>query len=128
MEIRLAVEQDLPQLLELYLYLHESQVPAVDDRIRQVWREMLADPKLYLIVGEEGGTTPVLLYTDHHSQSHPGTASLRTGGKCSHPRRLAGQRLCHPGSGLCQGGGCGAQLLQAHAHDRQQAGEHPPLL
>ena len=55
MEIRLAVEQDLPQLLELYLYLHERQVPAVDDRIRQVWREMLAYPKLYLILGEEGG-------------------------------------------------------------------------
>lgn len=55
MEIRQARETDLPQLLELYLYLHETQLPNLDERVQKVWQEMLADPKLYLIVGEEEG-------------------------------------------------------------------------
>ena len=55
MDIRLAREQDLPQLLELYLFLHETQAPAVDDKVQKVWQEMLLDPKLYVLVGEEEG-------------------------------------------------------------------------
>lgn len=55
MIVREVTEQDLPQLLELYLYLHETEIPAFDDHLLGVWQKILSDPDHHIIVAEEDG-------------------------------------------------------------------------
>lgn len=55
MMIREANEEDLDALLELYLDLHERSVPEHDERLRDAWARILADPDHHLIVCEEDG-------------------------------------------------------------------------
>lgn len=55
MIIREVTEQDLPQLLELYLYLHETEIPAFDGHLLGMWKQILDDPNHHIIVAEEGG-------------------------------------------------------------------------
>ena len=53
--IREAKESDLLLLLELYLHLHEKQVPEQNDHFIAVWRGILQDNHHHLIVGEVDG-------------------------------------------------------------------------
>ena len=53
--IREAKEGDLLPLLQLYLHLHEKQVPQQDERLMAVWRGILRDENHHLIVCEEDG-------------------------------------------------------------------------
>ena len=54
--VRHAVEGDLEQLLELYQHLHRDEpLLAIDNRVRQLWSEMLADDKMHVLLTEEGG-------------------------------------------------------------------------
>ena len=53
--IRQAREGDLPQLLALYLHLHEDHIPPTEDRLLSVWGTILGDPNHHLIVWEEEG-------------------------------------------------------------------------
>ena len=53
--IREAQESDLLPLLQLYLHLHEKQVPQQDERLMAVWRGILRDENHHLIVCEEDG-------------------------------------------------------------------------
>lgn len=55
MNIREARESDLDALLELYLDLHEQCVPEHDERLRNTWTRIIADPDHHLIVCEHGG-------------------------------------------------------------------------
>ena len=51
--VRHAVEGDLEQLLELYQHLHRDEpLLAIDNRVRQLWSEMLADDKMHILVAE----------------------------------------------------------------------------
>ena len=53
--IREARFEDLPQILELYLHLHETAVPEESGELCRVWQEILTDDNHHLIVCEEDG-------------------------------------------------------------------------
>ena len=53
--IREAKESDLLPLLELYLHLHEKQVPEQNEHLTKVWQGILQDKNHHLIVCEEDG-------------------------------------------------------------------------
>ena len=47
--------EDLDALLDLYLHLHEKQIPEHDDHLKNTWNEILTDNKYHLIVNEING-------------------------------------------------------------------------
>ena len=53
--IRTANENDLENILNLYLDLHEITVPEDSEKRRSVWADILSDPKYHLIVNEVDG-------------------------------------------------------------------------
>jgi len=53
--IREIRKDDLDQLLELYLYLHEDSIPAHDERLEKMWEGMLNDENHHVIVYETDG-------------------------------------------------------------------------
>lgn len=53
--IREVVESDLAELLNLYLYLHEKDVPPFDEKLKKAWTQILSDPNHHIIVAEENG-------------------------------------------------------------------------
>ncbi len=53
--LREAVFDDLNALLELYLYLHEEEIPAEDEHLRSTWEQVMGDPNHHLIVNEVDG-------------------------------------------------------------------------
>lgn len=53
--IREVTESDLPELLNLYLYLHEQEVPPFDENLNKAWTQILNDPDHHIIVAEEDG-------------------------------------------------------------------------
>lgn len=53
--IREARKEDLQEILELYLYLHETAVPENNARLREIWDAILSDPNHHLIVCEVDG-------------------------------------------------------------------------
>lgn len=50
-EIRRANKNDLEQLLQLYTQLHNSPLPAPNDRIQTIWDTILADEHHFILVG-----------------------------------------------------------------------------
>ena len=46
---------DLDALLELYLYLHEEDIPAKDEHLKNTWEQIIGDPNHHLIVNEIDG-------------------------------------------------------------------------
>ena len=55
MEIREANYEDLQEILELYLFLHEKSIPEDSEQLRSVWQQIMEDKNHHLIIGEEGG-------------------------------------------------------------------------
>lgn len=53
--IREIRQEDLEQLLDLYLSLHEDSVPEKDEHLREVWDTIINDPNHHIIVAEEDG-------------------------------------------------------------------------
>lgn len=53
--IREVIESDLLELLNLYLYLHEKDVPPFDEKLKKAWEQILSDPNHHIIVAEENG-------------------------------------------------------------------------
>ena len=49
--VREACISDLEAILELYLYLHEEEIPVRDEHLRQTWEQIIKDP----IVNEVDG-------------------------------------------------------------------------
>ena len=54
--IRQAKKEDLPQILELYLHLHETTVPEESEELRRTWEKIMSDENHHLIVCEMDGT------------------------------------------------------------------------
>lgn len=52
MVIREASENDLNEILNLYLYLHETAIPEEDEKLRTIWSQILNDENHHLIVCE----------------------------------------------------------------------------
>ena len=50
--IREAKREDLAELLELYLYLHEDSIPEMNSHLEKTWEQILEDPNHHLIVNE----------------------------------------------------------------------------
>lgn len=53
--VREAKREDLQELLELYLCLHETSVPEDSERLGDAWEQILSDENHHLIVNEVGG-------------------------------------------------------------------------
>lgn len=53
--IREAVREDLPQILELYLHLHETTVPEQSEQLCLTCEKIMEDPDHHLIVCEVEG-------------------------------------------------------------------------
>ena len=53
--IREAKNEDLPQILELYLHLHETSVPEQSENLSKTWTQIIDDENHHLIVCQEDG-------------------------------------------------------------------------
>lgn len=53
--IREAVKEDLKELLELYLYLHEDSIPEDSEHLRNTWNQIINDPNHHIILNEIDG-------------------------------------------------------------------------
>lgn len=53
--IREANKNDLKELLELYLYLHEDSIPNQDEHLENTWKQIMEDKNHHLIVNEIDG-------------------------------------------------------------------------
>lgn len=53
--VREAKREDLRELLNLYLFQHETTVPEDSSHLRRTWEQILNHPDHHLIVFEEGG-------------------------------------------------------------------------
>lgn len=53
--VREAKQEDLEELLELYLYLHEKAVPEQTQHLVDTWNRIMADSSHHLIVNEVDG-------------------------------------------------------------------------
>lgn len=53
--IREAGESDLQEVLQLYLFLHETSVPKDSEQLRKTWDNILNDENHHLIIGEVDG-------------------------------------------------------------------------
>lgn len=53
--IREARNEDLEEILQLYLFLHETNIPEDTEKLRKTWEEILCDPNHHLIVCEVDG-------------------------------------------------------------------------
>ncbi len=53
--IREAYEIDLKEILELYLFLHETDVPEETEHLKKTWNQIIADENHHLIVCENDG-------------------------------------------------------------------------
>ena len=52
MIIREANRNDLYEILELYLYLHETDIPEDSENVKEVWNSIISDPNHHIIVCE----------------------------------------------------------------------------
>lgn len=53
--VREAEFRDLDELLELYLHLHDTEIPEKNDHLRTTWDQILQDEKIHVIVYEDAG-------------------------------------------------------------------------
>lgn len=53
--IREACENDLKEILQLYLYLHETSVPEESEHLKETWSHIINDENHHLIVCEVNG-------------------------------------------------------------------------
>ena len=53
--VREACLGDLDALLELYLFLHDEDIPAKDEHLKNTWEQIIGDPNHHLIVNEIDG-------------------------------------------------------------------------
>ena len=53
--VREACKNDLKEILELYLFLHETDIPEESDHLKQIWDRIIEDENHHLIVYEMDG-------------------------------------------------------------------------
>ncbi|MDE7325062.1 MAG: GNAT family N-acetyltransferase [Lachnospiraceae bacterium] len=53
--VREARHEELQEILALYLFLHEKEIPKDSDRLRVTWEKIMEDENHHLIVCEVGG-------------------------------------------------------------------------
>lgn len=53
--VREAVKEDLNALLELYLFLHEEEIPEQNEHLQSTWEQIIEDRNHHLLVNEADG-------------------------------------------------------------------------
>ncbi len=53
--VREAVKEDLNALLELYLFLHEEEIPEQNEHLKSTWKQIIEDRNHHLLVNEVEG-------------------------------------------------------------------------
>ncbi|MGO5112296.1 GNAT family N-acetyltransferase [Oscillospiraceae bacterium LCP25S3_E10] len=53
--VREAVKEDLDELLHLYLFLHEKDIPEQSQHLQNVWNEIISDKSHHIIVNVVDG-------------------------------------------------------------------------
>lgn len=53
--VREVYENELEQLLQLYLYLHEKSVPEMTEHLKNTWNTIISDKNHHIIVNEVDG-------------------------------------------------------------------------
>ena len=53
--VREAKREELMEILELYLHLHETSIPKQDDHLEKVWDQIMSDENHHIIVNEVDG-------------------------------------------------------------------------
>ena len=53
--VREAERDELMEILNLYLHLHETSIPEQDDHLEKVWNQIISDENHHLIVNEVDG-------------------------------------------------------------------------
>ena len=53
--VREAKKEELKEIMELYLCLHEESVPEQSDHLAHTWKQILEDENHHLIVNERNG-------------------------------------------------------------------------
>lgn len=53
--VREARIEDLDELLRLYLFLHEDNIPELNEHLEKTWNQIIEDPNHHLIVNEIDG-------------------------------------------------------------------------
>ena len=53
--LREAVKEDLDELLNLYLFLHEKNIPENSDYLENTWKRIIEDTNNHIIVNEVNG-------------------------------------------------------------------------
>lgn len=53
--VREVIQTDLKEILQLYLFLHETEVPEESEHLNQTWSKIITDPDHHLIVCEIDG-------------------------------------------------------------------------
>ncbi|MDE7212600.1 MAG: GNAT family N-acetyltransferase [Lachnospiraceae bacterium] len=53
--VREARRDDLQEILELYLFLHEKDIPEENERLKTTWEKIMKDDSHHLIVCEQNG-------------------------------------------------------------------------
>lgn len=53
--VREVSQTNLKEILELYLFLHETEVPEESEHLKQTWNKIITDPNHHLIVCEMDG-------------------------------------------------------------------------
>ena len=61
--IREAEKEDLKELLQLYLFLHETSIPEDSEQLRKTWEDIMSDENHHLIVCVIALTLLRFLYT-----------------------------------------------------------------
>ncbi len=51
LKIRYAVSSDLPDLLALYIHLHDNPLPKIDERIEKIWARIISDENHIILLG-----------------------------------------------------------------------------
>lgn len=53
--VREAEREDLQEILQLYLYLHEQSIPEDSEHLQNTWNQIMADENHHLLVNEIDG-------------------------------------------------------------------------
>ena len=53
--VREAVKEDLDELLNLYLFLHEKNIPKKSEYLENTWKTIIEDINHHIIVNEVNG-------------------------------------------------------------------------
>lgn len=80
--VREAKESELKDILQLYLFLHETSVPEESEQLKKTWNDIVNDENHHLIVCEADGKMVASCVCVIIPESYEKCAALCICGKC----------------------------------------------